>query len=499
MSIPTSSRSSSPTQEDKRCSIQLDPKVLPLTHIHFPPPSHISTSNNVNPGDEEARALLNEDDNDEEKSILPSNSVSRHRHSSVSTAIEEFSSLKFAAQALPCLLLSVIGGTLTGELLEMAHTWPAFVRVPELYILLPILMNLKGNLEMNLTARLSTSANVGDLDQPSSRRQLVWGNLTLLQVQALIVSFFASLMAFVLGLLSRHNLPVINHIPLKPGKLNGPGWNSELQGGYFECLLVLSAGMLAASVNSALLGGLMCGLIILCRQWSINPDNISTPIAASLGDLLTLCFLCMASSALIRYANTLASTIVFVALLGSIGFHLTVTLRNRFVQDFLKIGWLPLFTAMLVSTCTGLLMERFVKAFDGYAVVVLLLTGLTGNVGTILLSRSSTALHAHTPEPSRRVATVLLFLAVTILLVSVTYAGKRGYVELSLPFIVGFTLIAILSSSLSLTLAYVLCHKLWQWGYDPDVYAIPLLTSLVDLATQLMLSSTFGIIQLFSS
>ena len=32
-----------------------------------------------------------------------------------------------------------------------------FIKTPELFILIPILLNLKGNLEMNLAARFSTS------------------------------------------------------------------------------------------------------------------------------------------------------------------------------------------------------------------------------------------------------------------------------------------------------------------------------------------------------
>ena len=35
--------------------------------------------------------------------------------------------------------------------------WTAFKEVPELFILVPILFNLKGNLEMNLVSRLSTA------------------------------------------------------------------------------------------------------------------------------------------------------------------------------------------------------------------------------------------------------------------------------------------------------------------------------------------------------
>jgi solute carrier family 41 len=71
--------------------------------------------------------------------------------------------------------------------------------INELIILIPVILNLKGNLEMNLSARLGTAANVGELDEPSSRNPIIWGNLSLLQVQAALVSFVAANVSFVLA------------------------------------------------------------------------------------------------------------------------------------------------------------------------------------------------------------------------------------------------------------------------------------------------------------
>lgn len=45
---------------------------------------------------------------------------------------------------------------LTDERL-LRQSWRVFIRVEELFILVPILLNLKGNLEMNLASRFSTS------------------------------------------------------------------------------------------------------------------------------------------------------------------------------------------------------------------------------------------------------------------------------------------------------------------------------------------------------
>lgn len=80
----------------------------------------------------------------------------------------------------------------------MQH-WKAMVEIEELIMIVPVVLNLKGNLEMNLSARLGTAANMGELDKPSVRRKLILGNLSLLQVQATVVAFVAACVAFLLG------------------------------------------------------------------------------------------------------------------------------------------------------------------------------------------------------------------------------------------------------------------------------------------------------------
>jgi len=44
----------------------------------------------------------------------------------------------------------------------------------------------------------------------------------------------------------------------------------------------------------------MAGVILLSRQFHINPDNVATPIAASLGDLTTISLLAAISMFLYR-------------------------------------------------------------------------------------------------------------------------------------------------------------------------------------------------------
>lgn len=73
--------------------------------------------------------------------------------------------------------------------------------VDQLIMIIPVVLNLKGNLEMNLSARLGTAANVGELDDKEARKSMIWGNLSLLQVQAAVVSFVAGSLSLVLSLI----------------------------------------------------------------------------------------------------------------------------------------------------------------------------------------------------------------------------------------------------------------------------------------------------------
>lgn len=72
--------------------------------------------------------------------------------------------------------------------------------ISELIMIVPVIMNLKGNLEMNLSARLGTAANMGELDDPKRRRKIILGNLSLLQVQATVVACVAASVAMLLSL-----------------------------------------------------------------------------------------------------------------------------------------------------------------------------------------------------------------------------------------------------------------------------------------------------------
>ena len=161
--------------------------------------------------------------------------------------------------------VSGVGLVMAGLLLDLVQHWEVFLRVDELFILVPPLLGLKGNLEMTLTARLSTAANLGEVSSLGGYVKCVAYNLALIQGQATMVSLLASCLAVLLGLV------------VSLGQID---WTLVP--------LIFTSALLAACVSGLILGVTMAVVVYLCATLRLNPDNLATPMAAAMGDLVTL-------------------------------------------------------------------------------------------------------------------------------------------------------------------------------------------------------------------
>ncbi|EKM56073.1 uncharacterized protein PHACADRAFT_95235 [Phanerochaete carnosa HHB-10118-sp] len=431
----------------------------------------------------------------------------------------------------PTLLLTTVGLLFTGELLNSVSHWKAMSEVNELIMIIPVVLNLKGNLEMNLSARLGTAANVGELDKPAVRRKLILGNLSLLQVQATVVSFVAAVVAFALGrimppqptetiaLPGSDPRPVSNATliirSLGARKPRPPAIPAKGPGGFHEFTLTASSTMLAACLSSALLGSFMCALVVLCRKFGLDPDNIAPPVAACLGDLVTLSLLGVVSALNIHFVNTPVPLIIIILLaVGAVGWAI-VTRRNQYVGSLLFQGWLPLFAAMIISCGTGIVLDMFVSRYEGFAILAMVISGLPGNVGSILVSRLSTALHANeyemdhlphastedlvktssAPPPNARLVMITL-IGVTFPIEIAFLATLRavGWLHVPVIFLIFSVIFFCIAVVASLFLARALTNLLWKRKLDPDMYALPIHSALVDLIGQLLLVVCFELV-----
>ncbi|CAG9760399.1 unnamed protein product [Ceutorhynchus assimilis] len=391
-------------------------------------------------------------------------------------------------------VLAGFGMVAASLLLDKVQHWPVYRNISEVYILVPALLGLKGNLEMTLASRLSTHANLGHLDSHNQKLSLITGNLALILCQAIVVGFLASIAAVILG-----------WIPC--GELN-------IQ----HALLLCASSIVTALAASFVLGVVMIGVVIFSRQFNINPDNVATPIAASLGDLTTLAVLSYFASLFYRTIDShpwLAPCLIILGL-SLVPLWAYVASRNKYTREVLFSGWTPVISAMVISSAGGLILDFTVSQYKGVAVFQLVINGVGGNLVAVQASRISTELHSKgspgelpsdmlvcispcaafcdNKKTSHTGTAKMLMLMVIpghlIFSYTISYL-EAGHTSLTFTFMVVYLSAAFLQVFFLLYIAQVLTLSMWKTGVDPDNSAIPYLTALGDLLGTMLLGIAF--------
>lgn len=399
-----------------------------------------------------------------------------------------------ALQILVPFLLAGFGTVSAGMVLDVVQHWEVFKNVTEVFILVPALLGLKGNLEMTLASRLSTAVNIGKMDSPIEKWNLIIGNLALKQVQATVVGFLAAVAAIILG------------------------WIPE--GKYYlsHSVLLCSSSVATAFIASLLQGIIMVGVIVGSKKTGINPDNVATPIAASFGDLITLAILAWISQGLYSCLETYyyISPLVCAFFLALTPIWIIIAAKHPATRTVLHSGWEPVITAMVISSIGGLILDTTVSDPNLVGIVVYtpVINGIGGNLVAIQASRISTHLHLHSipgelPDESRgcyspfrtffgpgvnnKSAQVLLLLVIPghLIFLYTIHLMKSGHTSLTVVFVVVYLFAAVLQVFTLLWIADWMVHRFWRTGKDPDSFSIPYLTALGDLLGTALLALSF--------
>ncbi|XP_058816250.1 solute carrier family 41 member 1 isoform X2 [Topomyia yanbarensis] len=374
--------------------------------------------------------------------------------------------------------------------------WKVFAHVTELFILVPALLGLKGNLDMCLASRLSTQANLGNLSGAREIIHMVVGNIALVQVQATVAAFIVSIFAISVG-----------------AAMNG----SFL---FDHAMLLTASSMFTATSSCFVLDFVLVAVILLSNKLKMNPDNLATPLAASIGDVVSISLLSFIASLLFDNIDThlWITFVVVTCYFILLPFWVFLVSRNKYTRPVLTTGWVPVLSALFISGMGGLVLDAAVGVFKGFVVFQPIINGIGGNLVSVQASKISTMLHQssiigiippHTKifelpwkalfkgVPYAKTARILILMAIPgqVLFIYVADYIHMSESTIGAPFVFSYLIVSLIQIMLLLYIAHVIIHAMWKWKIDPDNSAIPYLTALGDLLGSSFLAMAFLFLQ----
>lgn len=265
-----------------------------------------------------------------------------------------------------------------GFILDTVQHWEVFRTIPELFILVASFLGLKGNLEMTLAARLATSANLGHLDRSSPHSTIMSiavGNLVLVQGQAIAVAFLASIIAIFVNYFKEPDFDTIH------------------------CIILFLTSLTTASITGFAMASLMFLATVFARRIGVNPDNVSALIASIMGDISAVSLLAFMANLFYNSRELLSiyGYFLIAAYACALPVILYMALKFKHTREVVGSGWIPIISALMISSLAGFVFDVAVGAFDSIAVVQPIINGVGGNLIAIQASRISTYFHLRVP------------------------------------------------------------------------------------------------------
>jgi mgtE-like transporter len=355
--------------------------------------------------------------------------------------------------------------------------------IPGLMVLVPPTINMRGSISGVLASRLSSSMHLGEFSGTFEQGGVLAGNL---HASLLLTIATAAALGVIAPLLSAATgIPVIG-----AGDL---------------VLISLVAGILSGLV----LMGFTVLISVLSYRRGVDLDMIAAPAVTTLGDLVTIPVLAMTAVAVLALPPSVRVGLfgIAIVLAGAMSIYAWVAGgRGRgIVQEVLPL-LIPLcvlgaFAGIAYSTS----LDRFVS-LGALLILIPPFAGICGSIGGILCSRLGTGMHlgiitpAIAPQGSVTVhfAQAYLFTLLLMPLMASLAHLAALVLDVSSPGLLAMVTIATAAGLGVITMvngiAYLTATLSFRYGFDPDNFGIPVITSAIDLLGAVALITVIEIV-----
>lgn len=386
-------------------------------------------------------------------------------------------------QSLVALVLNTSTSLVAGAFLGSITS--TFEDLPGLLVLVPAAIGLRGNIFGAFGNRISTSIHAGGF-RLSVRRDTVLGQNVL---GAAILTVGMSLLLAVSAKVIAVGLSLEGSIP------------------FIDLALVsVVGGVLGSIVVMAATLGLAGGAV----RYGWDLDNVTAPLVSTLGDVLTLPALFLATGLLGYAVLTPALGVVAVVVAAAVlvlGWRARLPDLRRIVRESVPV----LLVAGSVSAMAGVALEKSFDSFSRYPALLILVPAQlssAGALGGILSGRLSSKLLLGVVEPTpvpsreaRRDISLVLLLSLPVYVCNAVgaelIANVLGQATPGLGMMLSAAMLGgAAAMALVVLIAYYAAIVAVRTGLDPDTYGIPVVSSAVDFVGALALVlaiSTLGI------
>ena len=358
-----------------------------------------------------------------------------------------------------CLLLDFFAGAFLGKFFEKI-----MVEYPIILVILPGLMGLRGNIYGSLASRFTTMLHLGEM-KPTLKEKNVVRNIFI----SLLLSLLPVTILWLVGV-------------IKVGDV-----------GIAVFLIVISSTLFA----SLLLGYSTALATIIPFRKGIDPDAVAAPVVTSIADLVTIPLLV---GFMLLYEGDLK--IFYLLLATGIAISLIIGSKSRFGKQERRIfvEVLSIIAVLaFVSSISGTLLESYseiIYASIVFSVMYPAILDSTGNLGSIIGTKTSTRIHLGEIEKLFNKTTAIEIFLYTILAAVIGLLANLiaiGVVKLTLNANIGlvipFLVLYPLLTFGVMWVAYFLAIGFDRLGLDPDNATVPTITTLADI-----LSTVFTIV-----
>lgn len=358
---------------------------------------------------------------------------------------------------------SLAAGALLGSIVG------TFEELPGLLVMVPAAIGLRGNIFGALGNRISTSIHTGTF-RISFRRESVLGqNIAASLALTVLLSFLLAIIAKVVAL--------------------GFGVENAIGIGDLVLISVLGGGLASLVVLAATV---MLSAGAVRRGWDL--DNLVAPTVSTLGDVLTIPALFLASR-LVGHGALSDATAALMGLAALVTFVGSLRSHHELFRQILRESVPVLSVALVLSTLAGVAVEKQLAIFAALPALLVLqpaFVSSAGALGGILSSRVATNLHLGTVTPqmrpgreARRDALLVLIIGFPVFafngIGAHVVARLLGDLSPGLGWMVLASLVGGLFAVLFvIALAYYGTIGAWRIDVDPDNYGIPIVTASVD-------------------